>query len=48
MKAPGEQLLVPQTEEDIETMEWIAKDGWMAAFENTYPAIKDILGVAIF
>jgi ADP-ribose pyrophosphatase YjhB (NUDIX family) len=48
MKAPGDQLLIPQTEEDIESMEWIGKAGWVVPFANTYPAIKDILGMATF
>lgn len=43
MKAPGNQVLIPQTEEDIEHMEWLAKSNWDLPFQNTFPAIKAIL-----
>jgi 8-oxo-dGTP pyrophosphatase MutT (NUDIX family) len=43
MQALGGQELIPQTEEDIESMEWLPKTKWPKAFENTYPAIKLIL-----
>jgi ADP-ribose pyrophosphatase YjhB (NUDIX family) len=43
MKAPGEQVLIPQTEEDIEKMEWLDRSRWDRPFQNTFPAIKAIL-----
>ena len=38
-----EQNLIPQTEEDITAIKWVATKDITALFANTYPSIKDIL-----
>jgi 8-oxo-dGTP pyrophosphatase MutT (NUDIX family) len=43
MEANGNQLLIPQTEEDIEKMVWLASNKWKEVFSNTFPAIRQIL-----
>lgn len=48
MLAAGNQVFIPQTEEDIESMEWIPKKEWGKPFANTFPAIKNILEELIF
>lgn len=40
--APG-QALVPQTEEDIEEIEWVRKEVLDIYLNNTYPTIIDII-----
>ncbi len=40
--APG-QVLVPQTEEDIEEIEWVRKEVLDIYLNNTYPTIIDII-----
>lgn len=40
--APG-QTLVPQTEEDIEEIEWVRKEVLDIYLNNTYPTIIDII-----
>jgi 8-oxo-dGTP pyrophosphatase MutT (NUDIX family) len=48
MKAPGNQELIPQKEEDIESMQWLGKSEWSAPFANTFPGIRYILNEATF
>lgn len=43
MSCKKEQHLVPQTEEDITAIKWIATKDIKGPMENTYPSIKDIL-----
>jgi hypothetical protein len=39
----GTQNLVPQTEEDITAIKWVATKDIKAPMADTYPSIKDIL-----
>ena len=48
MKAPGNQALVPQLEEDITELRWIAEKGFDEVKKNTYPNILDVLKAAGF
>ena len=43
MKYYGNQVLVPQTEEDISEVKWIDKKELDMVIENTYLSIKDVL-----
>lgn len=43
MHATGTQNLTPQTEEDIEQIEWVDKKDIMEKLQNTYPNIIDII-----
>lgn len=43
MKVKGNQLLTPQTEEDIDTVEWVNKNELHNYLNNTFPSIKDVL-----
>lgn len=43
MKAPGTQALVPQTEEQITQLEWVAPAQVKAYTDNTFPSIIDVL-----
>jgi len=43
MSCKKEQHLVPQTEEDITEIKWVATKDIKAPMQNTYPSIKDIL-----
>lgn len=43
MYAPGIQPLVPQTEEDIEVIEWVDKKNIPLKLENSYANIAEIL-----
>lgn len=45
MKVAGSPQLVPQTEEDIQAVKWIAKTGFAAIMSNTFPSIKDVLAL---
>jgi 8-oxo-dGTP pyrophosphatase MutT (NUDIX family) len=47
MQTPGQSLLVPQTDEDIEKCEWAAADKLAPYMENTHPSIIDVLKAAI-
>jgi 8-oxo-dGTP pyrophosphatase MutT (NUDIX family) len=42
---PAPQTLVPQTEEDITAIEWVAVKNIKEPLKNTYPSIKNILEV---
>lgn len=37
------ETLVPQTEEDIEKVEWITQEQFPAVFQNSYPSVIDII-----
>jgi 8-oxo-dGTP pyrophosphatase MutT (NUDIX family) len=43
MKAANNEILVPQTEEDIEKCEWVNADKLAPYTENTHPSILDVL-----
>ena len=43
MKVTGKQLLVPQTEEDIHSIEWINKNDLHKYLNDTFPSIRDVL-----
>ena len=42
---PSGQKLVPQTEEDIADIKWVALNNLAEPMCDTYPSIKDIMGV---
>ncbi|MFT4155009.1 NUDIX hydrolase [Parafilimonas sp.] len=44
MHAAGVQKLVPQTEEDIEQIEWVDKKDFFQKLQNSYTNIVDIIG----
>ncbi len=43
MDAVENQTLTPQTEEDIEELDWLGKPAWDKVFENTFPSIRMLL-----
>lgn len=43
MYAPGNQTLIPQTEEDIEKIEWTAENEIQQKLKNSYPNIMEII-----
>jgi len=43
MKAATNELLVPQTDEDIEKCEWVDADKLAPYMDNTHPSILDVL-----
>jgi len=43
MHAPPDQPLIPQTEEDIEMIEWVDKKDIRSKLRNTYVNIHDII-----
>lgn len=43
MQAAPSQKLIPQTEEDIEEIEWVRTEILEVYMNNTYPAIEDII-----
>ena len=43
MKAPGNQQLVPQTDEDIVEIKWVKKTELTIYLENTYPNIIEVI-----
>jgi 8-oxo-dGTP pyrophosphatase MutT (NUDIX family) len=43
MKAPGNQPLVPQTDEDIMEIKWVKKTELTTYLENTYPNIIEVI-----
>ncbi|MBC7423556.1 MAG: NUDIX domain-containing protein, partial [Ferruginibacter sp.] len=45
MTCPSGQKLVPQTEEDIAAIKWVALNKLAEPMNDTYPSIKDIMGV---
>jgi ADP-ribose pyrophosphatase YjhB (NUDIX family) len=42
MRAPRDQLLIPQAEEDITDVQWIAPDGLDKVYELLYPSLKKL------
>jgi 8-oxo-dGTP pyrophosphatase MutT (NUDIX family) len=46
MKVTGNQNLVPQTEEDITSIKWLAPGQLDEVMQNTYPSIKEVLNRA--
>ncbi len=45
MKSKSKQKLIPQTEEGITEVRWIAKKDWDIVKSNTYPSILDVLDI---
>lgn len=45
MSCGDDQNLVPQTEEDINALKWVATKNIKEPLTNTYPSIKDILSL---
>jgi 8-oxo-dGTP pyrophosphatase MutT (NUDIX family) len=43
MKASSQEPLIPQTEEDISELRWIAADNFNIILQNTYPSIITVL-----
>tara|TARA_B100000768_G_C11225649_1_gene352644 strand:- start:33 stop:614 length:582 start_codon:yes stop_codon:yes gene_type:complete len=43
MKTEYAGKLIPQTEEGIEKVIWLAKSDWDTIFENTYNSIKEVI-----
>jgi hypothetical protein len=43
MKAAGEQLLVPQQEEQITEINWLPPAQWESIKQNSFPSILDVL-----
>lgn len=43
MHAPGIQMLLPQTDEDIEVIEWVDAADVAKKLDNTYPNIMEIV-----
>lgn len=43
MRVRGEQELVPQTEEDITEIKWVAGNELAACLENSYPNVVEII-----
>lgn len=43
MNAPKNQKLVPQLEEGITELRWIAKPQFQVIAENTYPSVLDVI-----
>ena len=41
--ANGNQLLIPQTEEDITELKWLGPSDFSIVQQNTYPGILDVL-----
>lgn len=46
MKAPGQQALQPQTEEQITQLEWAKPNQLQKYLSHTFPSIKDVLTAA--
>jgi 8-oxo-dGTP pyrophosphatase MutT (NUDIX family) len=45
MHAPSNQALIPQTEEDIEKIEWVNKSELHLYLEESYPTIRQVLSL---
>jgi 8-oxo-dGTP pyrophosphatase MutT (NUDIX family) len=43
MQAPGDQQLVPQTEEDIHEIKWVKPEALEPYLTNSFPSIADVL-----
>ena len=46
MEANSHQRLVPQAEEEISELRWLAPADFNIVLANTYPSIEDVLGAA--
>jgi len=45
MRAGGEQALLPQQEEQITELKWVAKKDFPAMLSNTFPSIVDVIRI---
>lgn len=43
MRARGEELLIPQTEEDITEIKWVSGDELETCLQNSYPNVIDVI-----
>ena len=43
MKVKGEQVLIPQTEEDILEIKWVKASHLKNTVKNTFPSIEDVI-----
>lgn len=43
MKVTGEQVLIPQAEEDIEAVKWILPSAWSDYAKESYPSIREVI-----
>ena len=43
MRARGEELLIPQTEEDITSIKWVAGDELETCLQNSYANVVDVI-----
>jgi len=43
MSASSQETLIPQTEEDISELRWVAPDNLNIILQNTYPSIVEVL-----
>jgi 8-oxo-dGTP pyrophosphatase MutT (NUDIX family) len=43
MRARGEEMLIPQTEEDITEIKWVSGDEMEACLQNSYPNVVDVI-----
>ena len=46
MKVSGEQSITPQTEEDIEQVKWIKASEWNLYENESYAAIREVMGAS--
>lgn len=46
MEVSGDQLLVPQTDEDITELKWVPKEELHSYINRTFPSIVDVLNAA--
>jgi 8-oxo-dGTP pyrophosphatase MutT (NUDIX family) len=46
MRVRGEQVLIPQTEEDITEIKWVVGDGLEECLRNSYDNVVEIIGKA--
>lgn len=43
MRARGEELLIPQTEEDITEIKWVSGEELETCLQNSYPNVVDVI-----
>ena len=43
MKVNGKQDLIPQIEENIEKLEWVAESAIKKYLKNSFPSVEDVI-----
>lgn len=43
MKVSGNQMMIPQTEEDISKLEWVSEPGIKKYLPDSFPSVQDVL-----